>query len=411
MLSKKAVGLVSDVRGVTRLAIDATTAVTDLVEAMHHTIGHAPSIFGRPPQGRAKGVTGLVYCSIRGMTGAVGSSIDAILARLSPALEANASSEVRDAILAALNGVLRDHLAATQNPLAVSMRMRMGGTPVALDRGVLQTAIPKPTGKLLLLVHGLCMNGRQWLRNGHDHGTALAHALGYTPVYLDYNTGLHVSTNGATLSAMMDVLLRAWPVPVAEMAIIGHSMGGLVARSACFHAETAGHDWRDRLRQLIFLGTPHHGAPLERGGHWIDIAFGLSPYTAPFAGLGQVRGAGITDLRFGNLLDADWQGRDRFERSHDTRQPAPLPQGVACYAIGATTARRAGTRKSRMVGDGLVPLASALGQHEDPARDLGIAKERRWVAAAPNHLDLLSRAKVCARMRQWLAPTAKGTSV
>ena len=392
----------SDLRGVSRLAIDATTAVTDLVAAMHHNIGRAPGIFGQPPQGRIQGVTGLVYRSIRGITGAVGGSIDAILARLSLTLEANASSEARDAILAALNGVLGDHLAATQNPLAVTMRMRIGGKPVTLDPGALQAAIGEPAGKVLLLVHGLCMNGRQWLRNGHDHGLVLAQKLGYTPIYLEYNTGLHVSTNGAALSAMMDMLSRAWPVPVTEVAILAHSMGGLVARSACHQAEAAGHPWRDRLRQLIFLGTPHHGAPLERGGHWLDIAFGMSPYTAPFARLGQVRSAGITDLRFGNLLDSDWQDRDRFERSSDTRQPVPLPRGVDCYVIGATTARHAESLKSRMVGDGLVPLASALGRHDDPARDLGVATHRQWVAVRTNHLDLLSRAKLCTTMRHWL---------
>ena len=328
MLSKKTTGLVSDLRGLSRLAIDATTAVTDLVEAMHHNIGRAPGIFAQPPQGRLQGVTGLVYRSIRGITGAVGGSIDAILSRLSLTLEAKASSEARDAILAALNGVLGDHLAATQNPLALTMRMRLGGKPVMLDPGALQAAIVEPAGKILLLVHGLCMNGRQWRRNGHDHGRVLAQKLDYTPIYLDYNTGLHVSTNGAALSEMMDRLLCAWPVPVTEVAILAHSMGGLVARSACLQAEVAGHPWRDCLRQLIFLGTPHHGAPLERGGHWLDLAFGMSPYTAPFARLGQVRSAGITDLRFGNVLDSDWQHQDRFERSSDTRQPVPLPRGV-----------------------------------------------------------------------------------
>ena len=124
-------------------------------------------------------------------------------------------------------------------------------------------------------------------------------------------------------------------------------------------------------------------------GNWVDVMFGKTPYAAAFARLGQIRSAGVTDLRYGNLMDEDWQGRDRFARAPDRRRPVPLPDGVACYAIAATTAASPGGLKDRLVGDGLVPVASALGRHKDRARALEFPADRQWVACETGHLDLL----------------------
>ena len=180
-------------------------------------------------------------------------------------------------------------------------------------------------------------------------------------------------------------------------------MGGLVARSACRHAEETGQAWREKLEKLVFLGTPHHGAPLERIGNWVDVVLGKTPYAAALGKFGKIRSAGVTDLRYGNLLDEDWQGRDRFAREPDPRRPVPLPKGVACYAIAATTAASPGALKDRLLGDGLVPVASALGHHKDSARALKFAPDRQWVATETGHLDLLSRRDVYERVAGWLA--------
>jgi pimeloyl-ACP methyl ester carboxylesterase len=241
-----------------------------------------------------------------------------------------------------------------------------------------------------------------WNRKGHDHGAALARDLGCTPVYLHYNTGRHVSTNGRECAEVLESLLAAWPVRPKGLVLIGHSMGGLVARSACHYAAGAGHAWVRRLDKLVFLGTPHHGAPLERGGHWIDTLLGVSPYAAPLARLGKIRSAGITDLRHGNLVDDDWEGRDRFARHGDVRRAVPLPEGVACYAIAATKAKRTGGTRGRLIGDGLVPVASALGRHANPRLALAIPPSRQWIGAGIGHLDLLDHPDVYAKIRQWL---------
>ena len=348
----------SDLRGFQRLANDATVGLTDLVEAMHHTVLRTPGILGKSPTGRTAGITGFVYKSVRGITRLVGGGVDALLGILAPLLADRPSSEEREAILAAINGIFGDYLVASGNPLAVPMQLRKGGVPVPVNRAALATAFPDPGRKIAVLVHGLCMNDLQWARKGHDHGAALARELGYAPVYLHYNTGLHVSTSGREFGDLMETLLRQWPQPVERLIIIGHSMGGLVARSACHYAARAGHAWPKRLDELIFLGTPHLGAPLERAGAWVDFLMGISPYTAPFARLGRIRSAGIKDLRHGYLRDEDWQThpaatvRDRPRISSATRRSALLcdsgdQAGTSQLVRGQDPRRRAGTGEQR----------------------------------------------------------------
>jgi pimeloyl-ACP methyl ester carboxylesterase len=402
MVKRHRVGA-ADLRGLNRLTIDGIAGIVDLVEAMHYNIASVPGILAKPKRGRTTGITSLVYRSIRGVIGLVGHGLDKLLARLEPLLGERSTWPGREALLAALNGVLGDYLAASNNPLAITMGLRRGGIALPGERAPLAAAIPQAGGKLVVLLHGLCMNDLQWMRKRHDHGAALARDLAYTPVYLHYNSGLHISTNGRAFAELLETLVQRWPVPLSELVLVGHSMGGLVARSACHYGALARHEWLRRVDKLVFLGTPHHGAPLERGGNWVDMLLGSSAYSAPLARLGKIRSAGITDLRFGSLLDEDWNKRDRFERSGDLRVAVPLPEGVACYAIAATTGKTAGDLTDKLIGDGIVPLASALGRHTNPRLALNFDESRQWVARGINHLDLLSRPEVYAQIERWLA--------
>jgi pimeloyl-ACP methyl ester carboxylesterase len=323
----------------------------------------------------------------------VGRGIDRSFGPLMALLPDGESTPARDAFLAAVNGVYGDYLVRTGNPLALEMELRLRGRrvdPVEPARTFDPEADAAPTGRVLLLVHGLCLNDRQWTREGHDHGAALADEHGCTPLYLRYNTGLHIAANGRSLADLLECVTRHWPVAVEEIVILGHSMGGLVARSACHHAEQAGHEWLKRLRKLMFLGTPHHGAPLERGGHRLDFVMDLSPYSAPFTQIGKTRSAGIKDLRHGSV-------------SPHATDVVPLPDGVLCYAAAATLAERRGAIAERLLGDGLVPLDSALGRHPDPARTLELPKARQWIGYGMGHLELLSRPEVYAQLSKWLA--------
>jgi hypothetical protein len=243
------------------------------------------------------------------------------------------------------------------------------------------------------------MNDLLWNRRGHDHGAALARDLGYTAVYLHYDSGLHVSTNGRELAALLERLVAGWPTRVGELAILAHSMGGLVSRSACHLAARDGMRWPGRLRRMVFLGTPHHGAPAERLGNWVNVVLGAAPFTGPLARLPRIRSAGVTDLRHGSILDEDWGGRDRFRAGPDRRRPVPLPDGVSCLAVAASASKGPGTP---LRGDGLVPVDSALGRHPDPAMTLSLPSSGRFVAYGAGHLDLLDRADVYAHVRDWM---------
>ena len=239
----------------------------------------------------------------------------------------------------------------------------------------------------------------QWARNGRNPGSLLAGELGWTPVYLHLNTGLHVSTNGRALADLLERLAAEWPVPLRELAIIGHSYGGLVARSAHYYAAAAGHTWPRSLGRLIFLGTPHHGSALERAGNYVTLLLDSTPYSSPFARISRIRSSGITDLRYGNLIDADWEGAGRFQHTGDRRQVLPLPEGVRCFAIAAEK----GHKSCKVVsGDGLVSVDSALGRHADPARTLSFPPSHQWVAHGMTHFDLLRRAAVYRKLREWL---------
>lgn len=399
---------VTDLRGLSRIAIDATTGVTGLVEALQGHIARKPAQLGGPLVAAAvRGISGLVYASIRGVTRAVGSGIDVALDRLSPLLGKMESSPAREALVAALNGVLGDYLAETHNPLAIEMTLRRDGRPLDLVPASLAGSLGPRPGRLLVLVHGLCLNDLQWRRDDHDHGAALARDLGFVPVYLHYNSGQHISTNGRAFAERLETLLAAWPGPLEQLVIVAHSMGGLVARSAWHYGRAAKQAWPRQLRKLVFLGTPHHGAPLERGGHWIDLLLGATGYTEPFRRLGRARSAGITDLRHGCILDEDWEGRDRFAHGADPRRPLALPEDVACFAIAAQLGKAAGELQRQVLGDGLVPIASALGSHPDPRFELSFPPEHQSIVHEAGHLDLLSHPAVYGKMRDWIGSVTR----
>jgi len=430
----------TDLRGLSQLAVDGLVGVTDVIEAMHHAIG-SRAVLRRPgSEGRTSGLTGFVYRAVRGTMQLSGLGLQTALRLL--ARPGAASSPAREAWISAVNGIWGDHLADTGNPLAIGMSLRSGGrpweagylrppepaesVPGAAPRTSLQAPPPAPshaTGRLLVLVHGLVMNDLQWTRHGQNHGQRLADELGFTPLYLHYNSGRHISQNGRDLADLLDTLVERWPVPVQELVLVGHSMGGLVIRSACAQAE--GRRWRTLLGKLVFLGSPHHGAALERGGRLLGVLLEASPFAAPLARLGKSRSAGITDLRFGNLHDADWSMRDRHAQRRDDRVPTPLPAGVPCYVIAATRSPRADAvpppvpdasvpdasltqapdthALQQASGDGLVSLASALGRHADARLALQLPPAHQQVLHGAGHWDLLDRAEVGDQLCRWLA--------
>ncbi len=397
----------SDIRGIGQLVTQAVAGVTSIVEGVHQSVLSTMGVPNGEAPGQTCGITGLVYKSVHNTTQLLGKGIDRALATLQPLLEsaedAKPGTPQREAVLAILNGIMGDYLVATNNPLATPMTLRYGGK--VLNWHAL-LPMPEATSKVLLLVHGLCMNDLQWntQHKGQavSHSQVLARVLGYTPVYLRYNSGLHTSQNGRELSIHLEQLVTQWPTPIEELTIVAYSMGGLLTRSAFYYAKQQDLSWPSYLKSIVFLGTPHHGAPLERVGNWLNTILGSTSYGIPFTKIGKLRSAGITDLRYGNVLDEDWLGHDRFDCKPDNRQPVPLPEGIACYSVAATITQKRTIMAEHLIGDGLVPLYSALGQHDDVRRNLGFAKEARWIAYYVNHMELLSNPEVTQQMVKWL---------
>lgn len=387
-------------RGTGQLTVDAVLAVVDIVEAMHRTVSTFGGLLAGGQLERTTGPTGLVYRNIRAVTNFVGAGIDVALEEFVETPDEQDETSGKEAFLAAVNGVLGDHLVATDNPLAFPMELRQHGRAVSADDPELHEAVRAAGGRVLLMVHGSSSNDLQWERKGHDHGQALAKECGYVPIYLRYNSGRHISENGADLAALLDSFIQKLP-ELTELSILAHSMGGLVTRSACHYAEEAGYRWRERLENIVFLATPHHGALLERSGNWLHQILQISAYSAPISRLAKIRSAGVTDLRYGNLVHEDWRDCERFDLSSDCRQPVPLPEGVACYAVAATTAATSNYMTDHVVGDGLVQLDSALGRHDDAKYDLGLDEEHQYVARRCSHLDVLCKPEIYEALEKW----------
>jgi hypothetical protein len=386
------------VRGAARLAADGVVGVSTIAEALQAEIlarlplasTGVPRIVGQ--------VAGLAHRSVRGIARGIGAGLDRLLERAAPAGWHGDGTDAERRLRAIANGVFGDHLAASGNVLALPMHLRIGGRSVDVDTTALAAALPRARPRMLLMVHGLCMSAAQWTRGTHDHGVVVAAAHDFELVHVEYNSGLPIADNGARLAELLQRLGEAWPVELTQLAIVGHSMGGLVARSAIHQATAAGHDWPRRLRDLVFLGTPHHGAPLERIGHAVDRLLLATPWSAPFALLGRARSAGIVDLRHGTLLAG----------AGARSTPVPLPRGVRCRAVAGSLHPPPTARARQWVGDGLVPLDSALGRHPEADRELRFARGSQRVVDGAGHFDLLSDPRVAQQLVTWLAPAARG---
>lgn len=401
-MSKKPTIKISDIHGLIRMTKDATVNVTDLVEDMNKRIVHPPFLPSTPIQHFITGISGIVYSSVRITTKFIGGGLEKIVGHLNQQFDTGLSFKKKETIQAVLNGVVGDYLVQNNNPLAIPMQLRYQGETIALDSDSINKTYPKINGKILIMVHGLCMNDLQWNQNDHNHGELLAQELGVTPIYLQYNGGLHISKNGKNFNAILEELLDTWPVAIEELTIVAHSMGGLVSRSAFHYGKKEKKNWTKHLKKIVFLGTPHNGAPLERIGNYIDHIFEVISYVKPFTRLSKMRSSGITDLRFGNLLEEDWKGLDRFKNPAKGRKHIALPKNVSSYAIAACIGKEEDKLKAKIIGDGLVQLKSALGQHKNSNKTLDFKESDTYIMYETSHMELLNNMKVYDKLKTWL---------
>jgi pimeloyl-ACP methyl ester carboxylesterase len=313
------------------------------------------------------------------------------LARLTPGNGVPLTDTLRGSMaLGALNGAIGDRLARDGNPLALDMTIREDD----------ETTV---TPRIAIFVHGLCETDDAWsLLGGRPYGARLREELGYTPLYVRYNTGLHISDNGRRLAEMLEETLRDWPVEVEEIALVGHSMGGLVARSACHY----GGDWAQRVRHVFCLGSPHLGAPLERGANALGYALARLPETRPVAKIVNGRSVGIKDLRFGSCAEEDWCDCDPDEFLHDRCTEVPFLECATYYFIGATLSRRP-DGPAALVGDLLVQFPSASGNGRK--RRVPFEIDHGMHLPGATHFHLLNHPAVYEQLVSWLSAGRRGS--
>ncbi|HUH81565.1 MAG TPA: alpha/beta fold hydrolase [Solirubrobacteraceae bacterium] len=303
--------------------------------------------------------------------------------------------------LAVLNGLIGDRLEREGSALAQPTSVRIDGEPIKLDEPSLRDAFPQATPRLAVFIHGLTGDEFCWSWGAEDaYGERLATDLGYTAVYLRYNSGLHISENGRTVAALLEALVEAWPIEVQQIALVGHSMGGLVARSAAHQADEQDRMWVRHVRHLVSLGTPHMGAPLEQGAHRAAVALDKLPETRMLGSFLKKRSAGIRDLRHGSLVDEDWRGRDpEALRAVACKEVPLLPWATHCF-VSATITRDPRHPLGRLLGDILVLKPSASGQSK--TRRIPFRDEHGHHIGGTHHLALLNHPEVYGRLHAWL---------
>ena len=366
---------------------------------------------GRPVQVIHDALSRRAYDAIGSGAARLGRAADATMERQGIGQEVLLSTtRPGSAMIAALNGLIGDRLERSRSDLHQPASVRVDGEAVALDAGSLSAAFPDATARLVVFLHGLMGTEFYWdwggAHPGDTYGARLASDLGCTPVYLRYNTGLHVSENGRSVAALLEELVGAWPVEVQEVALVGHSMGGLIARSAGHQGSESGQRWTERVRHMVSLGTPHLGAPLEQGAHVAAEALHALPETRMLGAFLRRRSAGIRDLRHGSLVDEDWRGRDPNALRAAACKEVPLLEGATHCFVSATITRSPRHPLGRLLGDILVLTPSATGRGR--TRRIPFKAEHGHHVSPAHHLALLNHPEVYERLRGWLEPPGGG---
>ena len=410
-----------EVRGVSQLARLTLRGSTTRIHEFHQGIADrafdAVGPAGAPVRAVHDAIAGLAYGSVRLALGAGARVVGGVAALRADGVPLDDARAGR-AALAILNGAHGDLVQREAPGLALGMTVRVDGRAVPLAPAALAAAFPGGNGRLAVFLHGLTESEQAWLyraerhdgRPGITYGTRLREDLGLTPVYLRYNTGLHISDNGRSLDGLLTELVAAWPVPVQDVVLIGHSMGGLVARSALHQAGGGtpdAHGWTHLVRDSVTLGSPHLGAPLERAVHRLAAVLTRLPETRGLATLLALRSVGIKDLRRGTLVEADWTGRDLDAPGAAEHTHVPLHDGARHFVVLATVSRDPAGLAAELLGDLMVGPRSAAGDTGDDDR-LAFPPDHVQRLGGLHHFDLLNHPRVYDRIRAWLVDRPEG---
>ena len=410
----------SEIREAGRLVGDALGGVVRSIGHVHRSMsGRVFDAIGpvaSPVRLVHDGLTGAVYATVAGAhavaprAGALALGERARRRAAEPSEQPWSPRSRRARTLGVLNGLKGDAIAAEYPELAFRMTLRdhVVGGDVALTAAGVAAAYPDASDRVVVFIHGLCETDRSWWdgaarRQGEpsvSYGTLLNADLGYTPTYLRYNSGLPIAENGRALAELLDEVVEVWPVPIRHLVLVAHSLGGLVARSACHQAEQDRRRWAERVSHVICIGTPHLGAPLEQGVHRLVPVLEHLPETEPLADLLGNRSRGVKDLRHGVSMADEYHGDDPDEYLAHRRREVPFVEGVTYCFVGATITRDRDHPLGQLVGDLLVRYPSASGS--DHHRTIPFELEHGAHIGGINHFDLLNHPAVYEHLTRWL---------
>ncbi|MFV8569715.1 esterase/lipase family protein [Marinobacter sp. SBS5] len=296
------------------------------------------------------------------------------------------AGKIQQHISAIASGFLGDWLEARGNGLAVPMTLFAGGK--VLNAGHPELAEPGST--LCLSLHGLMELESVWDFPGRDeehYGSELAQTLGdTTALKLRFNSGRPIYRNGQDLADLIERLVVNWPVPVKRLILLGHSMGGLLIRSACYYGSTKGHSWAGKLLDCVYIGSPHDGSWLAIGAHKAAGKLNKVPrdYVKVVGEVIDLRSEGIRNLSRGEV----------FEPGTDEK---PLLPGARHFAVSGLLMKGERHPVNAWFGDALVHRSSAHG-----------VRRKGWELTAKanfpgvDHVRLAHHPLVSKQLQEWL---------
>ncbi|MEN9448779.1 MAG: hypothetical protein RJA25_2069, partial [Bacteroidota bacterium] len=308
--------------------------------------------------------------------------------------------------LSVINGIIGDYLVEDENALAIQMQFYVQEKPITINKETITSVHKNPSSKICILIHGLTNDETIWNyknTNTENYGTCLQKDFDYTPFYVRYNTGLHISENGKQFSQLIETLILNYPTTIDEIVIIAHSMGGLVTRSACYYAPLQNAHWVEKISKLFFLGTPHLGAPLEKFANALTHLLETVPnaYTKAIGNIINLRSAGIKDLRYGYLVDEDWETQHPDEFLTNNKTVIPILDTVDYFLITGSLTNTPEDLINEWFGDSLVRKKSATGQSKTIHHldfDLKHHKEINGLT----HLGLVYSKQVYEQIKIWI---------
>jgi pimeloyl-ACP methyl ester carboxylesterase len=307
--------------------------------------------------------------------------------------------------LCIVNGIIGDMLEERKSRLAIPMAFYPEGPRSAGAEGERLTRLPD-SERICVLAHGMCTSEKDWGFQDNpskDYGSLLQADLGYFPIYLRYNTGLHISTNGKRFSDLLETLVRRDPAKIKEIVLLGHSMGGLIFRSACYYGKKAKKTWVKRVKRIFYVGSPHWGTHFEKFGKLTTTVLKHIPTlpTKAIAAFIELRSAGIKDLRHGYLTHEDWQRQGADDLLYVHQNKTPLLKTADHYLICGTISKSLDSRIGRLFGDGMVHPGSGIGRGLLPSSRIPFLPDHIKIFPGIPHYNLMKSMSVYRQIREW----------